>query len=71
MLRLTLLLFVSLTSPVWLGLLPLGAITVSIPVWGWLFAVALGMQERSRRVVGWSLVPIAGSSKLPGSAWPS
>ena len=50
----------SLGEPwVWLGLLLLGAYHGINPGMGWLFAVALGMQERSRRAVGWSLVPIA------------
>jgi hypothetical protein len=43
----------------WLVLLLLGCYHGINPGMGWLFAVALGMQERSSRAVGWSLVPIA------------
>jgi hypothetical protein len=43
----------------WLALLLLGAYHGINPGMGWLFAVALGMQERSRQAVGWSLAPIA------------
>jgi len=43
----------------WLALFLLGAYHGINPGMGWLFAVALGMQERSRRAVGWSLAPIA------------
>lgn len=43
----------------WLVLLLLGCYHGINPGMGWLFAVALGMQERSRQAVGWSLVPIA------------
>jgi len=39
-------------------LLLLGAYHGLNPGMGWLFAVALGMQERRRAAVGWSLVPI-------------
>ena len=47
----------SLWPYVLLGLL--GAYHGLNPAMGWLFAVALGMQERSRRAVLRSLVPIA------------
>jgi hypothetical protein len=42
----------------WPALLLLGAYHGINPGMGWLFAVALGMQERRRAVVVWSLVPI-------------
>ena len=43
----------------WLVLFLLGAYHGINPGMGWLFAVALGMQERSRRAVWRSLLPIA------------
>ena len=43
----------------WPALLLLGAYHGINPGMGWLFAVALGMQEGSRRAVGRSLLPIA------------
>jgi len=43
----------------WAALLALGAFHGINPGMGWLFAVALGLQERRRRAVLWSLVPIA------------
>jgi hypothetical protein len=43
----------------WAALLLLGAYHGINPAMGWLFAVGLGMQERSRAAVAWSLVPIA------------
>ncbi len=43
----------------WLALGSLGAYHGVNPAMGWLFAVALGLQERSRRAVLGSLVPIA------------
>jgi hypothetical protein len=45
-------------TPFWLMLL-LGAYHGVNPGMGWLFAVALGMQEKDGRAVGKSLVPIA------------
>jgi hypothetical protein len=42
----------------WQALLLLGAYHGINPGMGWLFAVALGMQERRRAAVAWSLVPI-------------
>jgi hypothetical protein len=42
----------------WIGILGLGAFHGINPGMGWLFAVALGMQERSRRAVWWALVPL-------------
>jgi hypothetical protein len=43
----------------WLTLIALGAYHGLNPAMGWLFAVSRGMQERSRRAVLRSLVPIA------------
>ncbi|HMI71218.1 MAG TPA: hypothetical protein VK510_14585, partial [Solirubrobacteraceae bacterium] len=43
----------------WLTLAGLGVYHGVNPAMGWLFAVALGMQERSRRAVLRSLLPIA------------
>lgn len=43
----------------WLALVALGAFHGLNPAMGWLFAVARGMQERSRRVLLTSLPPIA------------
>ncbi len=43
----------------WLALLLLGAYHGINPGMGWLFAVALGMQQKSRWAVGRSLFPIA------------
>lgn len=43
----------------WLALLALGAYHGINPGMGWLFAVALGMQERSRRAVIAAIPPIA------------
>ena len=43
----------------WAALLILGAYHGINPGMGWLFAVALGMQDKSSRAVGRSLVPIA------------
>jgi hypothetical protein len=42
----------------WPALLLLGAYHGLNPGMGWLFAVALGMQERRRAAVAWSLLPI-------------
>jgi hypothetical protein len=42
----------------WVTLFLLGTYHGINPGMGWLFAVALGMQERSRRAVWWSLLPI-------------
>jgi hypothetical protein len=42
----------------WPALLLLGAYHGINPSMGWLFAVALGMQERRRAAIAWSLVPI-------------
>ena len=42
----------------WPALLLLGVYHGMNPGMGWLFAVALGMQERRRAAVAWSLVPI-------------
>jgi hypothetical protein len=44
---------------VWVGLLALGAYHGVNPGMGWLFAVALGLQEGSRRAVLAALAPIA------------
>lgn len=43
----------------WLALLLLGAWHGINPAMGWLFAVALGLQERNRRAVWGALVPLA------------
>ena len=43
----------------WLALLGLGAFHGINPGMGWLFAVALGLQERQRSAVWWALPPIA------------
>ncbi|MFQ5695884.1 MAG: hypothetical protein ACE5HB_07840 [Terriglobia bacterium] len=43
----------------WAALLLLGAYHGINPGMGWLFAVALGMQEKSARAVGRSLLPLA------------
>jgi hypothetical protein len=43
----------------WLAVAALGAYHGIDPSMGWLFAVALGLQERSRARVVWSLFPIA------------
>src|SRR5688572_1691103 len=42
----------------WLSLIALGAFHGLNPAMGWLFAVALGLQHKSRARVLWSLVPI-------------
>jgi len=42
----------------WAGVLALGAFHGINPGMGWLFAVALGMQEKSRRAVWWALLPL-------------
>jgi hypothetical protein len=43
----------------WLALAGLGAFHGLNPAMGWLFAVALGLQRRSRAALFWSLLPIA------------
>jgi hypothetical protein len=43
----------------WLALAGLGAFHGLNPAMGWLFAVALGLQRKSRAAVLWSLLPIA------------
>ncbi len=43
----------------WLGLAALGAAHGLNPAMGWLFAVALGMQEGRSRAVWWALSPLA------------
>lgn len=43
----------------WLALAGLGAFHGINPAMGWLFAVALGLQRRSRAAVLWSVFPIA------------
>src|SRR3712207_3732595 len=48
----------------WLTLAGLGAYHGLNPAMGWLFAVSRGMQERSRRAVLRSLVPIAVGHEL-------
>jgi hypothetical protein len=46
-------------SLVWLWLLLLGAVHGINPAMGWLFAVALGLQEKSGRAVWRALLPLA------------
>jgi len=48
----------------WLALVALGAFHGLNPAMGWLFAVALGLQRRSRAAVLWSLLPIAAGHAL-------
>jgi hypothetical protein len=48
----------------WLALAGLGAFHGINPAMGWLFAVALGLQRRSRAAVLWSLLPIAAGHAL-------
>src|SRR5881628_204435 len=43
----------------WVALAGLGAFHGLNPAMGWLFAVGLGLQRRSRAAVLWSLLPIA------------
>jgi hypothetical protein len=43
----------------WVALAALGAFHGINPAMGWLFAVALGLQRRSRAAVAWSLLPIS------------
>jgi len=51
-------------STAWVALLLLGAYHGINPGMGWLFAVALGMQKQSGRVVWLSLLPIAAGHAL-------
>ena len=46
------------TSWSWIVLFCLGAFHGINPGMGWLFAVALGMQERSQKAVWWALLPL-------------
>jgi len=48
----------------WVALVLLGAYHGINPGMGWLFAVALGMQEKSERAVWWSLIPMAAGHAL-------
>src|SRR5262245_5444404 len=43
----------------WLALFGLGAYHGVNPGMGWIFALALGLQEQKTRVVLWALLPIA------------
>jgi hypothetical protein len=52
----------------WLGLVGLGAFHGLNPAMGWLFAVALGLHQRSRTVVLASLLPIAAGHALAVAA---
>jgi hypothetical protein len=53
----------------WAGLLGLGLFHGINPGMGWLFAVALGMQERRRSAVWWALVPLTlGHALATGAA---
>lgn len=47
------------TALPWIALLGLGALHGINPAMGWLFAVALGLQERDRRLVWGALGPLA------------
>jgi len=48
----------------WIGLVGLGAFHGANPAMGWLFAVAIGLQERRRSALWWALVPLAGGHAL-------
>jgi hypothetical protein len=48
----------------WLALAVRGALEGFNPAMGWLFAVALGFQERRRDAVAWALLPIAAGHAL-------
>jgi hypothetical protein len=48
----------------WLALAGLGAFHGINPAMGWLFAVALGLQRKSRAAVLWALLPIAAGHAL-------
>ena len=48
----------------WLALAGLGAFHGLNPAMGWLFAVALGLQRKSRAAVMWSMLPIAAGHAL-------
>lgn len=48
----------------WLALAGLGAFHGINPAMGWLFAVGLGLQRKSRAAVLWSLLPIAAGHAL-------
>lgn len=48
----------------WLGLLGLGALHGVNPGMGWLFAVALGLQQQDRRAVWNALLPLAAGHAL-------
>ena len=52
------------TTYSWLALAGLGAFHGLNPGMGWLFAVALGMQEGSRRAVWRAMLPLAGGHAL-------
>ncbi len=52
----------------WPALVALGAFHGVNPGMGWLFAVALGLQERSRRKLLWALLPIALGHELSVAA---
>src|SRR5262245_6765489 len=52
------------TMTAWLMLVVLGAFHGINPGMGWLFAVALGMQERRRGAVLWALVPLGAGHAL-------
>ncbi|HEX5574515.1 MAG TPA: hypothetical protein VFX42_01475, partial [Gemmatimonadales bacterium] len=55
-----------MTAPVWpwVALALLGAMHGLNPGMGWLFAVALGLQERDRRAVWGALLPMAAGHAL-------
>ena len=52
------------TTTSWTMLMALGAFHGVNPGMGWLFAVALGMQERRRGAVLWALVPLGAGHAL-------
>jgi hypothetical protein len=53
----------------WIGLLGLGMFHGMNPGMGWLFAVALGLQERRRSAIWWALVPLTlGHALATGAA---
>jgi hypothetical protein len=54
----------ALVSWPWAALLLLGAVHGLNPGMGWLFAVALGLQEQSRRAVWGALLPLAAGHAL-------
>ena len=58
-----------LTATAWWLMVLLGAYHGLNPAMGWLFAVALGMQEKKGSAVARSLVPIAAATQRLSVAW--